>query len=90
MADTIIDDEISYVEDGNASAGIFSEDDADQKLETLEDQRRMERCNLPPPAVEDYDVPDLGNQLACAEYVSDMYQRYRRMEVSEAVCACLA
>jgi len=33
-----------------------------------------------PPGVPDIDAPDLGNELACSIYVSDIYKHYREVE----------
>ena len=49
---------------------------------------RLKRCNVPPSAVSEHDVDDRDDPVSCAEYVVDMYKRFKELEVrlrSEAI-----
>lgn len=43
---------------------------------------RLKRCNVPPSAVSEHDVEDRDDPVSCAEYVVDMYKRFKELEVS--------
>lgn len=45
---------------------------------------RLKRCNVPPSAVSEHDVDDRDDPVSCAEYVVDMYKRFKELEVSAA------
>lgn len=45
---------------------------------------RLKRCNVPPSVVSEHDVDDRDDPVSCAEYVVDMYKRFKELEVSEA------
>lgn len=42
---------------------------------------RLKRCNVPPSAVSEHDVDDRDDPVSCAEYVVDMYKRFKELEV---------
>ena len=42
---------------------------------------RLRRCNIPPAEVSKHDVEDRDDPTACAEYVMDMYRRFKELEV---------
>lgn len=54
--------------------------EASRKLgrETLD---RLKRCNVPPAALSEHDVDDRDDPSSCAEYVMDMYKRFKELEV---------
>ncbi|CAM9849398.1 unnamed protein product [Ascophyllum nodosum] len=41
---------------------------------------RLRRCNIPPAEVSKHDVEDRDDPTACAEYVMDMYRRFKELE----------
>eukprot|EP00904_Undaria_pinnatifida_P007641 jgi/Undpi1/4006/HiC_scaffold_16.g07374.m1 len=41
---------------------------------------RLKRCNVPPSVVSEHDVDDRDDPVSCAEYVVDMYKRFKELE----------
>lgn len=66
---------------GGSSLRERSSREASRKIgigrEALE---RLKRCNVPPSAVSEHDVDDRDDPVSCAEYVVDMYKRFKELE----------